>query len=536
MSGATSDWLWWRDGVIYQIYPRSFMDSNGDGIGDLEGIRQRLDYLTWLGVDAIWLSPCFPSPMKDFGYDVADYCDIDPCFGTLADFDRLLADAHARGIRVVLDWVPNHSSDQHPWFRESRSGRESPKRDWYVWRDARPDGSPPNDWLAMFGGRAWEWDEASGQFYLHSFLPEQPDLNWRNPEVERAMHEVLRFWLDRGVDGFRIDVVHKIAKDPELRDNPVREGLPGYYGQVHVHDENHPDVHQMLRRIRRLLDGYPERMAVGEVYILDPAEVAKYYGRGDELHLAFNFSFTFSPWSAVSFRGCVETFENLLPSEAWPDQVLSNHDNSRHATRYDDPLHGEARTRVAAMLLLSLRGTPFLYYGEEIGMRDVPIPDEAIQDPLARNVHPKLGRDPERTPMQWAAGPGAGFTTGHPWLPIASDAEHRNVAAQREDPASLLHLYRELLALRRSTPALHRGSYRSLEAPADVFAYERKAPGSRVVVALNFSNESRSIDFGSSRVLGGLWSRYGAELPPRAGEVTLGPSEGILLVIEPSPG
>jgi hypothetical protein len=330
---------WWKHGVFYQIYPRSFMDANGDGVGDLEGIRRRLDHLAWLGVDALWLSPCFPSPMADFGYDVADYCDVDPLFGSLADLDQLVADAHACGLRLILDWVPNHSSDRHPWFLESRASRTSPKRDWYVWRDAKADGSPPNNWQSAFGGPAWEWDAPTQQFYLHSFLKEQPDLDWRNPEVVAAMHDVLRFWLERGIDGFRIDVIQRIAKDPELRDNPTdaRTGA-----QHHIHDENHPDVHEALRALRKLVDSYGDRMMVGEVYLMDPAQVARYYGRGDELHLAFNFSFLRSPWAAAAFRREIERFESLVPPEGWPDWVLSNHDVSRHRTRYDHAELGDA--------------------------------------------------------------------------------------------------------------------------------------------------------------------------------------------------
>ena len=527
------DRLWWQDGVIYQIYPRSFMDSSGDGVGDLEGIRQRLDHLAWLGVDAVWLSPCFPSPMADFGYDVADYCDIDPLFGSLADFDRLLADAHRRGIHVILDWVPNHTSDRHPWFQESRAGRQSPRRNWYVWRDPGPGGAPPNNWQSSFGGPAWTLDEATGQFYLHSFLKEQPDLNWRNPAVVEAMHGVLRFWLERGVDGFRIDVIHKIAKDPALRDNPLNgSGHPGWLGQEHLHDENHPDVHAFLRGIRGVLDEYYERMSVGEVYIMDPAAVASYYGRGDELHLAFNFSFLRAPWSAEAFRREIEAFEAALPQGCWPDLVLSNHDVPRHATRYDHPAWGEARARVAAMLLLTLRGAPFLYYGEEIGMRSVPLPADRIQDPVGLRIHPNLSRDPARTPMQWQAGPGAGFTQGAPWLPIGSDADGRHVAAQRSDPASLLRLYRSLLALRRATPALHRGSYETLEAPADVLAYERRAPGSRARVALNFSDAERRVDLGPGAVRDGLRTTHSAPLPADAKDVTLAPSEGVVLVLD----
>lgn len=517
---------WWRHGVIYQIYPRSWADSNGDGVGDLEGIRRRLDHLAWLGVDAVWLSPCFPSPMADFGYDVADYCDVDPLFGTLADLDRLLADAHARGLRLILDWVPNHTSDRHPWFLEAASGRGAPRRDWYVWRDPGPGRAPPNNWQSVFGGPAWEWHEPTGQFYLHSFLPEQPELDWRNPEVVRAMRDVVRFWLDRGVDGFRIDVVHRLAKHPDLPDNPPLEGG----GLRRVHDENHPDVHPLLREVRTWLDAYPERMMVGEVFIMDPVEVAKYYGRGDQLHLAFNFSFMRCPWSAERFRAEVERFEALLPHGCWPDYVLSSHDAPRHATRYDDPLRGEARARVAAMLLLTLRGTPFLYYGEEIGMRNVEIPEERLRDPIARTLHPKLSRDGERTPMQWEPGPGAGFTTGEPWLPLGPDAEQRNVAAQRGDPRSLLRLYRDLIALRRRSPALHAGRYRSLPAPDGVFAFERRAPGSTARVALNFTGDARRLVAEGAAPREWLSTDPDRSAPLRGSELTLGPDEGIVLV------
>ncbi len=509
------------------------MDSNGDGVGDLAGIRARLDHLAWLGVDAIWLSPIFPSPMADFGYDVADYCDIDPVFGSLAEFDRLLADAHARGIRVILDWVPNHTSDRHAWFAESRGSRTNPKRDWYVWRDPLPDGGPPNNWVAIFGGPAWQLDAQTGQYYLRSFLIEQPDLNWRNPEVVAAMHASLRFWLDRGVDGFRIDVIHRIAKDPLLRENPPsdRPG-PGYGGQLHVHDENHADVHAFLRGIRSVLDEYRDRMTVGEIDPRNPNDVAKYYGRGDELHLAFNFSFLRSPWDAEAFGREIARFDGIVPVEGWPDYVLSNHDVPRHATRHDDPVHGEARTRAAALLLLTLRGTPFLYYGEEIGMRNGQVPAERFRDPLARTLHPKLSRDPERTPMHWGAGPNAGFTTGEPWLPIAADGAVRNVDAQRADRASLLWLYKDLLALRRATPALERGVFRALEAKQGVLAYERHQGASRALVALNFTGDACSPGLPGARIVGGLRTRPGAPLPANAAELTLSPSEAAVLVVD----
>jgi alpha-glucosidase len=403
-----------------------------------------------------------------------------------------------------------------------------------VWRDPRPDGSPPNNWQSVFGGSAWEFDTATGQYYLHSFLREQPDLDWRNPEVVEAMHGVLRFWLDRGVDGFRIDVIQRIAKDPALRDNPLIPGASGYGGQRHVHDENHPDVHALLRGIRGVLDRYPERMAVGEVYLMDPVAVAGYYGEGDELHLGFNFSFLRSPWSAPSFRYEVERFERALAADAWPNLVLSNHDVPRHATRYDDPAHGEARARVAAVLLLALRGTPFLYYGEEIGMRNVEIPVERMQDPLARTLHPKLSRDGERTPMQWRSGAGAGFTTGAAWLPFAPDADRRNVEAQRADRRSLLWLYRDLIALRRRTPALERGSFRALDAPDGVFAWERRAGDSCARVAANFGGEPREVNLGGGKVLERLSTRTGPGADSGEPRLPLAPNEAVVRVLAAS--
>lgn len=524
---------WWREGVVYQIYPRSFMDANGDGIGDLEGIRHKLAYLEWLGIDAVWLSPCFPSPMVDFGYDVSDYCDIGPEFGTLQDFDRLCADARKRGIRILLDLVPNHTSDRHPWFLESRSSRNSRHRDWYVWRDPRPGGEPPNNWIAVFGGSAWEMDPGTGQYYLHSFFPEQPDLNWRNPELRRAIHDVMRFWLDRGAAGFRVDVTHRILKDPELRDNPLIEGRDpgGYFGQRHINDENHPDVHEALRELRRLVDGYGDRMLVGEVYVMDPEVVASYYGDGDELHLAFNFSFLNAAWSAEAFRGEVESFEAALPDGAWPDIVLSNHDVVRHATRHAGRGRGDARARAAAALLLTLRGTPFLYYGEEIGMRNVEIPVERMQDPLARTIHPRLCRDGERTPMQWSEAADAGFGSSTPWIPFGLDVSLRNVAAQRDDPTSLLCLYRELLSLRRRTPALHRGSYRSLDLADGVFAYERACSGSLARIAINLSDEDRRVSLGPGKVVEGLSTGSGRPRPMSASELELQPDEAVVLLL-----
>ena len=391
---------WWQQGVIYQIYPRSFADATGDGVGDLPGILEHLDYLNdgtdaSLGVTAIWLSPFYRSPMADFGYDIADYTDVDPIFGTLQDFDNLLAAAHHRDIKVIVNWVPNHTSDQHPWFIESASSRNSAKRDWYVWRDPAPDGGPPNNWQSAFAavGSAWTFHEPTGQYYLHSFTPHQPDLSWDNPEVEAAMHDVLRFWLNRGADGFRIDVIYKIAKDPELRDNE-----PGLR-----HDEDWPTIHDRLRGIRAVIDEYDNRMLVGEVYLMDLRRVVEYINTGDQLHLAHNFVFFHLPWRAAAIRASVQDFVNLAEVSAWPAWFLENHDHSRVATRYAaGPGSGQRRARVAAMLMCALRGTPFLYYGQELGLPDAEIPPDRVVD--------IDGRDPERAPMPWLqpshAGPG----------------------------------------------------------------------------------------------------------------------------------
>ena len=523
---ATEPHTWWQRGVIYQIYPLSFQDSNGDGYGDLPGVLSRLDYLEWLGVDAIWLSPIYPSPMADWGYDVADYCDVDPRFGTLADADALIAEAHRRGIRVLFDFVPNHTSERHPWFVESRSSRDSAKRGWYHWRDPAPGGGPPNNWISVFGGSAWTLDEATGQYYLHSFLREQPDLDWRHPEVSAAMHEAMRFWLRRGVDGFRVDVIHHLAKDPEYRDNPPNlEWAPPsnpYRRLLATHTADLPEVHDVIAGIRAVVDEFPDRMLVGELYL--PLErLMVYYGAaGAGLQLPFNFQLIRRPWEARTLGAAIEAYEAMLPTFGWPNWVLGNHDKSRVASRV-----GPAQARVAAMMLLTLRGTPTVYYGDEIGMRDVPIPAERVRDPFERNVPGLgLGRDPERTPMQWEGGPGAGFIRGtasgpgvaavEPWLPIAADAasiSHEaepkartnaggpgpdrrprpvNVAAQRDDPRSLLTLYRRLLALRRAEPALALGPFAPLRAPGDLLAWVRKDGDRRFLVVLNLGGEAAS--------------------------------------------
>jgi alpha-glucosidase len=480
---------WWQRGIIYQIYPRSFMDGNGDGTGDLPGITARLPYLEWLGVDAIWISPIFPSPMADFGYDVCNYTDIDPLFGTLDDFDRLLAASHRRGIRVLLDYVPNHTSDRHPWFVQSRSSRDNPRRDWYIWRDAAPGGGVPNNWLSAFGGSAWEWDAPTGQYYLHTYAREQPDLNWRNPEVQAAMLDVLRFWFDRGVDGMRIDALRQVGKDPLFRDNPpnpnwTMAGRP-YDSLLPVYSADRPENLDVVRCLREVADAYPDRVLIGELWV--PIErLMVYYGDGG-LHLPSNFHLITTPWAARAVSPLIDRYEAALPSGAWPNWVLGNHDCSRVASRV-----GQAQARVAAMLLLTLRGTPTLYNGDEIGMHDVPIPPDAVRDPFERNVPGRgFGRDPERTPLQWDAGPHAGFSTETPWLPIAADYKTVNVAAQRGNPRSMLALHHALIGVRRATPALVAGSYRAVYTDEDLLIYDREVSGARRRVALNLSTVPR---------------------------------------------
>jgi len=472
---------WWQSAVVYQIYPRSFADSDGDGIGDLDGVRSHLDHLSDLGVDALWLSPVYPSPMADFGYDVSDYCEVDPVFGSLASLDALVTDAHARDLRVILDWVPNHTSDQHPWFVDSRRGRESEKRDWYVWRDPAADGGPPNNWVRSWSDQpAWTFDEASGQYYLHCFLAEQPDLNWANPAVRVAMHDVLRFWLDRGIDGFRMDVVHLIGKAPDLDDDPDDLRLLS-----HVPLNDRPETHAYLREIRAVLDEYGgDRMAVGEVYLLDTRAVVSYCGDGDELQLAFNFPPLYAPWSAEAWRTQVRIAEAAFGDQgAWPTWVLSNHDNPRHRSRYGG---GEARARAAAVLTATLRGTPFLYAGEELGLTDAVIPPERVVDPG--------GRDGCRAPIPWTSEPGHGWGDADPWLPWPPQAATTSAAQQADDPASMLNLYRRVLAERRSSPALREGNLVLLDAPDGVLAWERRTHDDVRVVLINMGGQATRID------------------------------------------
>jgi len=490
---------WWQSAVFYQIYPWSFQDSDNDGIGDLRGIRSRLEYLRGaqhsLGVDAIWLSPIYPSPMHDFGYDVSDYVNIDPRFGTLKDFDDLLEEAHRLGLRVIMDLVLNHTSDQHEWFRDSRASRLSTKRNWYCWADGKSCGRRPSNWNARFGGSSWTWDPEARQYYLHSFLKEQPDLNWQEPSVRAAMWDVVRFWLDRGVDGFRLDAINWLGKDTRWPNNPFRLGLRGYTRQHHLYDRDQALAHDSMRELRQVISAYPDAVLIGEAAADTPGGPASFYGKGDdELHLVFDFRLMKSPWCAKSFRLFLSQHVPSIPQGGWPTIVMSNHDQPRHIDRYGTGGDAEARARVAALLLLTMPGTPFLYYGEEVGMRNGKLRYRDLRDPYTKRFWPfRPGRDPARTPMQWDASLHAGFTSHRPWLPLPPDSSQRNVAAEAADPRSLWSLYRQLLALRRMSPALSRGDYHVIEgSPRDCLLYEREARTEmgtveRMLVAVNFS-------------------------------------------------
>lgn len=537
---------WWQYGVIYQIYPRSFRDANGDGIGDLTGIAQKLDYCASLGVDALWLSPIFPSPMADFGYDIANFTDIDPIFGTLDEFDELLAAIKRRGMRLILDYVPNHTSDRHPWFEESRTDRTNSKRDWYLWRDPGPGGGPPNNWMSNFGGSAWEWHAPTGQYYYHAFLKEQPDLNWRNPRVVAAMQDVLRFWLTRGVDGFRVDVLWHLIKDDQWRDNPpnpdYRPDMPPHHSQIPLYTADRPEVLQVVAGLRRVLDEFDDRVLIGEIY-LPLNRLMAYYGHDhggadhlDGVHLPFNFQLLQSAWDARVIAALIDDYERALPRNGWPNWVLGNHDNPRVASRV-----GTAQARVAAMLLLTLRGTPTLYYGDEIGMAGVSIPPDRVRDPFEKNVPGKgLGRDPCRTPMQWDETCHAGFSTGEPWLPLAENYREVNVAAENQDPASCLSLYRQLLALRRAHSALSIGDYQPLSTAGHILAYVRRAREDAILVALNFGMTACTFSAesfgGAGRIL--LSTHSGRRDEALGNEVALRPNEGLIAALSartPSP-
>jgi alpha-glucosidase len=498
-----SEQPWWRKAVIYQIYPRSFQDSNGDGIGDLNGIVDRVNYLSWLGIDAVWISPIYPSPMADFGYDVANYIDIDPRFGTLADCDRLVNALHQRGIRIIFDFVPNHTSVEHPWFQEARTSRDNPRRDWYIWRDPRPDGRPPNNWLSVASGdSAWEFDESTGQYYYHAFLVEQPDLNWHNPAVRATMSDVLRFWLDRGVDGFRVDTIWRLIKDAEFRNNPAnpnyREGDAPFRRLLQIYSADQPEVLEVAAEMRRVLAEYPgDRLLIGEIY-LPVKRLVEYYGPNlTGAHLPFNFNLMFVEWKSDAVMQLIREYEAVLPVGAWPNWVLGNHDQPRIASRL-----GPAQARVAMVLLMTLRGTPTLYYGDELGLENVPIPPQRVRDPFGLNMPGTgQGRDPERTPMPWDNSANAGFTAGDPWLPLGEDHSTRNVEAQMRDTSSMLALTRALLDLRRREPSLSMGDWAPLAVEGDVLAYIRNRDGRRFAVVLNLEPLPKAVRFGED--LGG---------------------------------
>ena len=490
------DRSWWREGVLYQVYPRSFADADGDGVGDLRGIIDHLDHLEWLGIDGLWLGPVNVSPHADWGYDVSDYLAVDPELGSGADLDQLIAEAGRRGIRVLMDLVPSHTSDRHPWFVEARASTDSVHRNWYVWADPRPDGSPPNNWVSSFGGPAWTLDGVTGQYYLHNHLVEQPDLNWWEEDVRVAFDGIITHWLERGVAGFRIDVAIGMVKDALLRDNPPAEDTDPLdvrlFGQRPVYNSDRPEGHEVLRRWRALVDGYPDRVLLGETPVPTADALATYYGDGhDELHLAFNFPFLTAPLEAGPLRAVVEATEAALPPGAWPVWTGSNHDLGRLATRWagGDP----QRVRVALVVLLCLRGTPVLYQGDEIGLGDADVPRDRLRDPLGVAYWPAYaGRDGARTPMPWRDVPGGGFTRPgvEPWLPLG-DLGAATVAAQRDDPGSVLHLVRDLIALRRAEPDLRSGDYRPRAVAPGAWAWDR---GGRVTVLASLGDDGATLE------------------------------------------
>jgi len=522
---------WWREGVLYQIYPRSFADSDGDGVGDLRGIVEKLDHLSWLGIDGIWLNPTMASPNQDWGYDVVDYCSVHPEVGTMEDLDLLIHKAGERGIRVLLDLVPNHTSDRHAWFSDARSSRQARHRDWYVWADPKPDGSPPNNWRSAFGGPAWTLEDTTQQYYLHNFLATMPDLNWWNSEVREAFEEIQRFWYDRGVAGFRIDVAHGIVKDRELRDNPPATESDHWtirrQGQQPMYNFNRPEVHDVLRDWRQLADSQePSRVLVGETFVLDLDTLATYYGVKDELHLAFNFPFIFADFESSQLRLIVRKVEELLAEPAWPVYAGSNHDQGRLASRWGGG--GEPGTRCALMMLLTLRGTPFLYYGDEIGLPEVAVAPDQVQDEVGRRAmaahgEARPGRDPERTPMHWNAAPGAGFTQpeARPWLPLGN-YRACNVADQQHGD-SLLIFTRDLIALRRAERELRTGAYQELPSPEGTWAWAR---GDHLLIALNLSGQESEIDAAGQVLLGTRRDREGEKV---AGRLLLAPWEGAVI-------
>jgi alpha-glucosidase len=493
---------WWKHAVFYEIYPRSFADAKNTGTGNLAGITSKLDYLQELGVDAIWITPCFPSPQVDFGYDISNYCDIAPEYGTLEDFDKLVAEAKKRNIKVLMDFVMNHTSDKHPWFIESSSSKNNPKRDWYIWRDAK-NGSVPNNWQSIFGHSAWKLDPKTNQYYYHIFYTEQPDLNWRNPEVRKAMYDAARFWLNRGVAGFRMDAVGVLFEDPSLKDNPlIKDGKPNAYGDPAMqnkYNDNLPEIHEVFRELRAVLDSYPNNpVLIGETTVKSEAEIKSLYGnKHDEIQLPMNFFFAYlNKLSAPDFRKRITEAENMSASD-WPLYFFSNHDERRHYDRYGDGKHNDQIAKLTAALLLTLRGSPILYYGEELGMKNNdPKTIEDVKDPIGKLGWPEFkGRDGERTPMQWSAGKNAGFSEVEPWLPVASSYTTYNVETERKDPESILNLYKSLIKLRRHNEALTQGKLK-LVASEDphVLSYVRSTENQKILVCLNMSDQNQELD------------------------------------------
>jgi alpha-glucosidase len=487
------DTPWWREAIIYQVYPRSFLDTNGDGVGDLPGITAKLDYIAGLGVDIVWISPFFKSPMKDFGYDVSDYCDVDPLFGTLADFDRLIANAHSLGLKVMIDQVLSHTAEEHPWFVESRKSRDNPKSDWYVWSDPKPDGNPPNNWLSVFGGSSWQWDSRRKQYYLHNFLASQPDMNFHNPEVQQAHLDNLRFWLERGVDGVRMDACNFHFHDPELRSNPpatkrdtatVTDVNP-YGMQSHIYDKTRPENVEYLKRIRTLLNEFGA-IAIGEVGADDALGVmAQYTADGDKLHLAYSFNLLTPEFSAKHIRTQVEEFEARVKG-GWASWSVGNHDSIRVMTRWGRGDPTPALAKVVLAMQLSLRGTPCLYQGDELALTEADVPYELLQDPYGITFWPEFkGRDGCRTPMPWSGdAPNAGFTSGKPWLPVDPAHIAAAVSAQDNDPESTLNSARRLIAWRRKLPQLTRGEIKFFDAPEPVLALRRDLAGHPGILAV----------------------------------------------------
>jgi alpha-glucosidase len=512
---------WWKHAVVYEIYPRSYGDSNNDGTGDLNGITQHLDHLARLGVDAIWISPCFPSPQVDFGYDVSDYRDIDPQYGTLADFDRLVAEAKKRNIKVILDFVVNHTSDKHRWFVESASSKSNPYRDYYIWRDGKGEGQPPNNWTSTFGGPSWTFSPVTAQWYYHFFYPQQPDLNWRNPKVEQEMFDVTRFWYRRGVYGFRLDAVDTLFEDPNLTDNPPLTGTDAYGMpiQEHVHDHSPAEVHAELQKLRKVADEFPGRVLIGETWTKTPEELAAYYGtHNDELQMPMYFNFTkVAKLDANEFRQKVAAIESN-PVHGWPVYVLSNHDIRRYVDRYGNGSNKDQVAKLMSALYLTLRGSAIMYYGEEIGMENNdPKRIEDVKDVIGKKGWPKeIGRDGERTPMQWNSSTNAGFNQGaSPWLPVDSNYTTHNVRTEMADSQSVLNWYRQLIKLRRTDSAFYDGDYVALnESDPDVMSYLRKSKSDTALVALNFSDQQQTITLDSAKV-GASSARVLAATNPR---------------------